>query len=72
MKKVRDFTFLTICITWVFWPWLLGILEALRWFFRYALLLQWDPDRIGMAFLWPLPAFAVLLFLVNVYSSLSE
>lgn len=72
MKKVGDFTFLTACVIWVFWPWLLGILEALRWFFRYPFLLQWDPDRFGMAFLWPIPAVIVLVFLGWIYSALSE
>lgn len=72
MKKFRAVILATVYLTWIFWPWMLGIVEAVRWFLHMPFFHQWEPDRIGMAVLWPLPAFVVFIFLVWVYSSATE
>ena len=72
MKKLRTAVLATVYVSWIFWPWLLGIVEAVRWFLRMPLLHQWDADRVAMAFIWPVPAFAVFLFLAWAYSAALE
>jgi hypothetical protein len=69
VKKTLDFVFVTAALSWLFWPWVLGIVEAARWFLHLPFIHQWDPDRFLMAFLWPLPALLVLVFLSWVYDS---
>ena len=67
MRRTWDILVATSFIALVFWPWCLGIVEAVRWFFHLSYLLSWDEQRVAMAVFWPGPALLVLVFLGWLY-----
>jgi hypothetical protein len=56
-----------LAIVWVFFPWLIGLTDAVAWMFTGAQWssIPWGSSRGALAFLWPVGWIASGLLLFN-------
>lgn len=67
MTRFIEVLFIALSVGWIFWPWMLAIAEAFRWFFHFAPLFAWDENRIAAAMVWPVPALLVWVFFLWIF-----